>query len=102
MDMQKFLTIRQSVVDNYHKLEKISSKLGNKNVETALLQSERLLMEDNFKLVVVGEFSRGKSTFVNALLGQNVLPAKSEPTTTTINRILFGTSKKFIVHYRDN
>ena len=100
--MQKFLTLRQNVLDSYHTLEKISANLKNKNVRSELLKSENLLLEDNFKLVVVGEFSNGKSTFVNALLGQNVLPAKTEPTTTTINRITFGKEKKFILHYRDN
>lgn len=101
MDMGKFLKLRQNLIEGYHQLENLSVKLGNENVKNALKTGEKLLMEDNFKLVVVGEFSRGKSTFINAMLGQKVLPAKSDPTTTTINRISYGDSKKFILHYRD-
>src|SRR5581483_10925061 len=32
--------------------------------------------EDRFNLVVLGEFKRGKSTLINALLGRNVLPTE--------------------------
>ena len=42
------------------------------------LQSERV------KLLVVGEFSRGKSTFINALLGEPLLPSRVTPTTAGI------------------
>ena len=33
------------------------------------------------RVVVFGEFSRGKSTLINALLGRSALPAKAMPTT---------------------
>ncbi|MCQ6274780.1 dynamin family protein [Bacillus sp. V3B] len=42
---------------------------------------------NRFEIVVVGEFSTGKSTFINALLRKNVLPSKVTPTTATINFI---------------
>ncbi len=45
---------------------------------------------DAFKVLVLGEFSRGKSTFINALLGQKVLPAYTIPTTAIINEVRWG------------
>lgn len=42
---------------------------------------------NRFEIVVVGEFSTGKSTFINALLRKNVLPSRVTPTTATINYI---------------
>lgn len=45
------------------------------------------LEEDRFHLVVVGEFNHGKTTFVNALLGKNVLPTGVTPTTAAIHHI---------------
>ena len=36
-------------------------------------------------IAIMGEFSAGKSTFVNALLGEAVAPMGVLPTTTTIN-----------------
>lgn len=48
------------------------------------LQSER------FHLVVLGEFNHGKSTFVNALLGAEVLPTGITPTTAAINHVVWA------------
>lgn len=101
MEFNEFSNVRHDIIEGYHDLENLSARLGNENVRSELCKGEISLMEDNFKLVVVGEFSRGKSTFINALLGQRVLPAKSNPTTTMINRISYGDSKKFVLHYRD-
>jgi GTPase SAR1 family protein len=50
----------------------------------------RDLRSDFFTVVVLGEFKRGKSTLVNALVGQRLLPADVTPTTATINAIRFG------------
>lgn len=38
-----------------------------------------------FSIVVVGEFSAGKSTFLNALMGNRYLPSTSSETTATVN-----------------
>ncbi len=46
------------------------------------------LEAERFHLVVLGEFNHGKSTFVNALLGQDVLPTGITPTTASINHVV--------------
>ena len=43
-----------------------------------------------FLLVVAGEFNSGKSSFINALLGERVLPEGVTPTTDRINLIRYG------------
>ena len=48
------------------------------------------LEHDRFHLVVVGEFNHGKTTFVNALLGSNVLPIGVTPTTAVIHHLVWG------------
>ncbi len=50
----------------------------------------RKLQEDRFHLVVVGEFNHGKSTFVNALLGEAALPVGVTPTTAAIHHIRYA------------
>jgi GTPase SAR1 family protein len=52
-------------------------------------------------IAIMGEFSAGKSTFVNALLGEPVAPMGVLPTTTTINVFRRGPSGGGRVHYRD-
>lgn len=56
--------------------------------EAAELQ--RRLLERRFHVAVVGEFNRGKTSFVNALLGKVLLPADYMPTTAAINRITYS------------
>jgi len=48
------------------------------------------LDEERFSLVVLGEFNHGKSTFVNALLGQPVLPTGITPTTAVLAHLSHG------------
>lgn len=43
---------------------------------------------DEFRIAVVGEFSSGKSTFINAILGKDVLKHAKKETTATITRII--------------
>ena len=50
---------------------------------------EKALKEQKFKVVVVGEFSRGKSTLLNAILGERILPTANQQT-TAINTFIQG------------
>ena len=43
------------------------------------------LFNGEFSIVVVGEFSAGKSTLLNALMGERILPSFSNETTATVN-----------------
>lgn len=50
----------------------------------------RLASAKDFTVAVVGEFSRGKSTLINRLLGAPVLPEGNLPTTAMLTRIVYG------------
>ncbi len=54
------------------------------------LREAREQLEGIFLLVVAGEFNSGKSSFINALLGERVLPEGVTPTTDRINLLRFG------------
>ncbi len=56
---------------------------------------------DTFKIQIVGTFKNGKSTFINALLGEDILPTKALPCTSVINEIKYGESKKAILNFRN-
>jgi small GTP-binding protein len=47
-------------------------------------------LSDIFMLVIVGEFNAGKSAFINALIGTDVMPEGVTPTTSVINLLRFG------------
>jgi small GTP-binding protein len=69
-------------------LSEIAARLGARSIKERIDRDlVRKLEEDRFHLVVVGEFNHGKTTFVNALLGQKVLPVGVTPTTAAIHHI---------------
>ena len=50
----------------------------------------RRLESDRLRVLVVGRFSAGKSTLLNALLGKNILPASPTPTTGVLCDIRYA------------
>src|SRR5215217_6473331 len=70
-------------------------------VETITRLREHLL-QDDFKVLVLGEFKTGKSTFINALLGAEVLPAYATPTTAIINEVKWGEERKALLYPKDD
>ena len=66
------------------------SRLLSRGVMSEILASQRSVREhmaSTFTIMVAGDFKRGKSTLINALLGQAVAPTDVQPETITINRI---------------
>jgi GTP-binding protein EngB required for normal cell division len=43
-----------------------------------------------FNIVIAGDFKRGKSTLINAIIGEDVAPASVTPETVTINKFSFS------------
>lgn len=68
--------------------------------DTMSLLKKRVLT-DTFKIMVLGEFKRGKSTFINAILGDEVLPAYAIPCTAVINEIKYGCKKKAVLYFKN-
>jgi GTPase SAR1 family protein len=68
--------------------------------ETAQLIRDKL--EANiFSLVVVGQFKRGKTTFINALLGQDLLPTAIIPLTSIITIINYGNELRIMAFFEN-
>jgi small GTP-binding protein len=60
-------------------------------IKTANLQQlVEKLQQNRFNLVVLGAFKRGKSTLINALLGEPVLPTAIVPLTSVVTIIGYG------------
>lgn len=59
------------------------------------------IRQDRYKILVLGEFKRGKSTLVNALLGRSILPMDVLPETATLNEIVYS-EKPFVKVFYSN
>jgi len=84
--------LERQAVNDLTRLRQISQQIGLQAYVIQLIDD--LLTrnkESKFSMAVVGEFKRGKSTFINALLGLEVLPSDVLPCTATLNRVTYGT-----------
>ena len=83
--------------------ESLAAARGAKNeqVECTLQELSAKLAGDHFNLVVVGQFSRGKSTLMNAILGKAYLPSGIVPVTSVITAVSYG-SRECVVLRQGN
>ncbi len=64
-----------------------------------LKEVEKKLQENKFNLVVLGQFKRGKTTFVNAILGKKLLPSAVLPLTSIVTVLEYGEEEEVTVHF---
>ncbi|MGB3296266.1 MAG: dynamin family protein [Phormidesmis sp.] len=55
-----------------------------------------------FRLLVLGDMKRSKSTFLNALIGENLLPSDVNPCTALLTILRYGPEKRITVHFLDD
>lgn len=58
-------------------------------------------IQEPMKIAIIGQFSSGKSTFLNALLGQEILPSGITPITAKICHIVYGNDYTLEIHYKN-
>ena len=89
--LEGFRERKQDVTAALQELAEVAGSLGAKSLKERIAREQvKKMEEDRFHLVVVGEFNHGKSTFVNALLGENVLPVGVTPTTAAIHHLKYS------------
>ncbi|MCC5647572.1 dynamin family protein [Nostoc sp. CHAB 5824] len=59
------------------------------------------IKSQRFRLAVVGEFSKGKSTLLNALLGEEIQPVRAIPCSGTVTVLKYGIKKRVFCCYKD-
>jgi Dynamin family len=57
------------------------------------------LADDRFNLVVVGRFSRGKTSLMNAILATDRLPTGIVPLTSVITTVAYGSKERVVLKY---
>ncbi|MBR6446598.1 MAG: dynamin family protein [Prevotella sp.] len=104
MDFNVYNAKKQQVSNTINEVKSVYAELGSDyaSAETDIIEVYRKLQNDTFKVVVMGQFKVGKSTFINALLGGgDILPAAAPPCTAIINEVKYATDKKAIIHFKN-
>jgi GTP-binding protein EngB required for normal cell division len=69
----------------------------NDALDREISELTKKLAEDRFYLTVVGQFSRGKSTLMNAVLGKDYLPSGIVPVTSAITAVSYGSRERVVL-----
>lgn len=93
--------VEMSLLTDLEKLREYAEQLELGRSLEALEEVTNRLKTSRFSLAVVGEFKRGKSTFINALLGKDILPSDLLPCSATLNRVTYGLEPHVEVFFKD-
>nr|VFJ94191.1 MAG: Dynamin family protein [Candidatus Kentron sp. LFY] len=93
-------TVLKLVSDLKH-LRNFANELERNEAAECIDEVLERVEKDKFTVGVVGEFKRGKSTFINALLGSSILPADVLPTTATLNRISYDLNPHVVLQFKN-
>lgn len=89
----------QNLVENIESMLSLI-RMNNVNFLEPIIEKLNNLSEKMKKCEVIipllGEFSSGKSSLINSLIGINVLPVDITPTTFTVNEVKFSSEKNII------
>ena len=99
--LNDFLLMREDLAFKISKFNGILGRLGLQDRSLTLTSLENSCHKASFRVLIAGEFKRGKSCLVNAMLGDSVLPMKVAPCTTTISEVSYGDTPKLIVEAND-
>ena len=90
-----------SLTDSLEQLLALSEELSLSHTADSIRETIEKSSDEHFEVAIVGEFKRGKSTLINAMLGQDVLPADVLPATATLNRVTYSEEPYVQVEYKD-
>ncbi len=78
----------------------LEAHLTGTNVSEDLKRQLTMWGAGIFRLVVMGEIKKGKSSFINAILGEeDLVPVSSDVATSTIYKIHYGKEKGYKIHF---
>jgi hypothetical protein len=85
------------------RLAQLEARIKEVSIDEGFLANAKLTGLGIFRLVVMGEIKKGKSSFVNALTGtENLVPVHSDVATSTIFKIHYGPEIKYTVYFAND
>jgi len=82
-------------------LATIGDALGSNRISEEARSLAGRVSEGRFYVACIGQFKRGKSTLINALIEDSILPVGFTPVTAVPTVIRYGTRRRARIHGRD-
>ncbi len=95
-------TIRKQAIDIFDDLKEKANQFELSKPPQALEDYRQRLARNEYNVLVVGEAKRGKSSFVNALIGRNLLPTDVDIATNQVFRVHHDEHETYRLRFEDN
>ncbi|MBI4906387.1 MAG: dynamin family protein [Acidobacteria bacterium] len=82
-------------------VEDLSARYAIHSIRPLLGACRAAARRKEFQVAVIGRFKAGKSSFLNRLMGVDLLPVGVTPVTSVITRIRFGSAPRMVVRFLD-
>jgi ribosome biogenesis GTPase A len=92
--------VRKALLRSIDELSVLAEDNQSEDLRASLEALTEKLKKNRFNLAVLGQTKRGKSSFINALLGARVLPTGVLPLTSVITRVTYGETPSAKIFYR--
>jgi GTPase Era involved in 16S rRNA processing len=96
--LRSYTQTKLDLADSLRIIRNSFSILGREDAENQCKELIVKLAEDRFTLAVLGQFKRGKSSLMNAIIGKEILPTGVLPLTSAITILKYGPVEKLIVN----
>ncbi len=94
--------VRRQTIDVLDRLAEKAKAFELTEPPDALEQSRQNLVENTYWVPIAGEANRGKSTFVNALIGRDILPADADVVVNHAFRIRHSEHEAYGLRFEDD
>lgn len=104
MEENKYLHYQGMVTTITTSIAKIDGVCRHISMETQADELKSVndrLQNHIFSVGIMGEFRKGKSTIINALLGQEIVPSDIVPTSATLNYVRWDTDKHAEIRFKN-
>ena len=91
-------------LNNYPELLRLLEKYSpvGQNYAQLILEIEKKSSTSDMIVPILGTQGMGKSTMINAILGEDILPSEADETTCVPVEIRYGTEPQGVVRFRDD
>ena len=106
MDVENFMKKSNYILDTINEIKKVLGKNDYRkkryNKDLEWFEDRKNIFKDNIiRVAIMGITSSGKSTLVNALFGEKILPMAIRPSSSIIITACKGETRQAIIYFKD-
>lgn len=98
---QQTYSVRRLLQDIYAKISQHGTNALLPSPDASVRAAGSLIHQEQYDVVVCGEVKKGKSSFINALMGEEILPTNTQVATSQVCRIINSNKEEYNLVFTD-